>query len=116
MRCLNKIEQQLKKGLLEIAILSILEERDCYGYELIHELDILSEGVFILKEGTLYPILYRLEDNKHIQNYWKTEDATRSKPRKYYKITSDGKKLYKEAKDSFYVISNGFTNIINRKY
>ena len=112
---MNKIEQQLKKGLLEIAILSILEERDCYGYELISELDNLSNNVFILKEGTLYPILYRLEDNKHIKSYWKTDEVARSKPRKYYKLTDEGKNLYKEAKESFYVISNGFKKIIDRK-
>lgn len=110
---MNKLEQQIKKGLLEIAILSILKARDCYGYELIHQLDELSKGAFILKEGTLYPILYRLEDGKYIQSYWKTESTTRSKPRKYYKITEEGIDTYKNAKESFFTITNGLTNIIN---
>lgn len=112
---MNKLEQQIKKGLLEIAILSVLEEQDCYGYELIHQLDDWSKGIFILKEGTLYPILYRLEDSGHIQSYWKTESESRSKPRKYYRITNEGKLLYKNAKDSFFTILDGFTNIIDRK-
>ena len=110
---MNKLEQQIKKGLLEIAILSILIKRDCYGYELIHKLDDLSDGVFILKEGTLYPILYRLEDGRHIQSYWKTESASRSKPRKYYKITTEGIDVFKNAKESFLTITNGLTKVLN---
>src|SRR6056297_763147 len=55
--------KQLKKGVLEIIILDLLTEKDRYGYEIIKELAEKSGGYFELKEGTLYPILYRLNGN-----------------------------------------------------
>ena len=53
-----KYERQLKKGVLEILVLHLLSEQDMYGYQLIMALDERSQGMFKLKEGTLYPILY----------------------------------------------------------
>ena len=62
-----------------------------YGYEIIQYLDTISKGYYRLKEGTLYPILYRLEDNNWVENYRIIDDSKRSVPRKYYKITIQGK-------------------------
>src|SRR6056297_782568 len=94
--------KQLKKGVLEIIILDLLTEKDRYGYEIIKELSERSQGYFELKEGTLYPLLYRLNGNGLIENYWGKEmnDAAR---RKYYHLTEKGvmtlekkKQLWKE--------------------
>ena len=55
--------QQLKKGVLELLVLQTICRKPTYGYELIAQLGSRSGGLFTLREGTLYPILYRLEDD-----------------------------------------------------
>lgn len=61
-----------------------------YGYELIQIMEDKSRGYFKLKEGSLYPILYRLEDEELIESYWNKEPNKRTVPRKYYRITKKG--------------------------
>jgi len=85
------IEKQLRKGVLDILILKLISEKDMYGYELMKELDERSQGYYKLKEGSLYPVLYRLEDALLVENYRPEETGKRSVPRKYYKITDQGR-------------------------
>lgn len=87
---MNEVGKQLKKGVIEILILELLSGEKMYGYQLIQELDTRSGGVFRMREGTLYPVLYRLEDNKYIESFWEQESERRSVPRKYYRITPEG--------------------------
>jgi len=86
-----EVSKQLKKGVIEILVLKILSLSDMYGYQIIQVLDERSMGTFKMKEGTLYPILYRLEDSKLIESYWEAGVEKRSVPRKYYRITADGR-------------------------
>ncbi|HEX3047053.1 MAG TPA: PadR family transcriptional regulator [Bacillota bacterium] len=89
---------QLKKGVIEILILKLLSREKMYGYQLLQELDSKSNGVFKMKEGTLYPVLYRLEDGGLISSLWEDPDGSwagarsekRPVPRKYYQITAAG--------------------------
>ena len=87
---MSEIDKQLKKGVLEILILKLINCQDMYGYELIQIMEEKSGGYFKLKEGSLYPILYRLEDEELIESYWNKDNAKRTVPRKYYKITKKG--------------------------
>ena len=57
-----RFAQQMKKGALDMLVLKLLQHEEKYGYQLISELRDRSNGALALKEGTLYPILYRLED------------------------------------------------------
>ena len=66
----DKYERQMKKGVLDMLILKLLQEKPKYGYQLISELKEKSNSVFVLKEGTLYPILYRLEDEQLVESNW----------------------------------------------
>ena len=84
-----KINKELLKGSTSMLILSLLNEENMYGYEMIKRLQEKSENVFELKEGTLYPILHSLEENNLIWSYW--DDST-AKKRKYYTITEKRKK------------------------
>lgn len=59
----TRYERQLKRGVLEIVVLKLLSQGRAYGYQLLQRLDQESGGLFRIKEGTLYPILYRLEDD-----------------------------------------------------
>lgn len=88
---MEDIGRQLKKGVLDVLLLKLLEEEPMYGYALMAALDARSGGFFSIKEGTLYPVLYRLEDGGYIQSSWAQEPARRGAPRKYYTITGLGR-------------------------
>lgn len=88
----------MKKGILEILVLKLLDEEEKYGYQLISELKKRSENLFSLKEGTLYPILYRLEDDGLVTSKWSVPDG-REVSKKYYQITEEGKTVLKETID-----------------
>ena len=60
----DRFMQQLKKGVLELLVLESICKGPTYGYALLTELKANTSGFFTLKEGTLYPILYRLEDEE----------------------------------------------------
>lgn len=85
----DRFSQQLKKGVLELLVLQLICRGPTYGYELILRLNRRSEGFFSLKEGTLYPILYRLEDSGFIRSVWQQE-TSRKTPRKVYTATAAG--------------------------
>ena len=87
---MSVLNQQLKKGVLEILVLRTISHEDVYGYELLKKLEQNSDGYFILKEGSLYPIMYRLEDKGMIESYRKEVEGKRGVPRKYYRITEQG--------------------------
>lgn len=91
----NKFTQQIKKGVLEMIVLNIIQQKRTYGYELIQKLEKEGESFFDLKEGTLYPVLYRLEDSGFIKASWHTEEG-RTAPKKYYEITEEGRKILEE--------------------
>ena len=88
-----KINKELLKGSTTVLILSILNRKDMYGYEMIKEIDLLSKGIFSFKEGTLYPILHNLENASYIESYW--DDSSSGRKRKYYKITELGREVLK---------------------
>ena len=91
----QKYEQQMKKGVLEMLVLRLLSENEKYGYQLICELKERSDGTFMLKEGTLYPILYRMEEDGLVTNRW-SEPKGREVSKKYYRITGEGRAVLTE--------------------
>jgi PadR family transcriptional regulator PadR len=82
------IDRELKRGTLEMILLRLLSDRPMYGYELISTLEKRGGELFQLKEGTLYPVLYRLENAGFIEPKWETLE--RGVPRKYYRLTETG--------------------------
>jgi PadR family transcriptional regulator PadR len=97
-----KISKELMKGSTPTLVLSVMENEDMYGYQIIKELEKKSENVFCLKEGTLYPILHSLEDAGFLESYWVDMEC---KKRKYYHITRKGKAQLKNKKEEFKVYS-----------
>ncbi len=81
---------QFKKGILELCVLSMVGQKDYYGYELVEEISKVIE----ISEGTLYPILRRLTEEKYFETYLK--ESNEGPSRKYYKITKLGKDFCKE--------------------
>ena len=86
----DRFSQQLKKGVLEMLVLELICKKSSYGYELLTRLKEGSEGAFVLKEGTLYPILYRLEDDGLIASSWIPGEG-RAAPKKMYTATDQGR-------------------------
>ena len=86
----ERFVQQLKKGVLEMLVLEAVCRKETYGYELLTTLREASGGLFTLKEGTLYPILYRLEDDGMIVSSWSKPEG-RAAPKKMYAATDRGR-------------------------
>ncbi len=76
---------QLKKGILELCVLAVLDKKDCYGYELVNE---ISKNIEI-SDGTIYPILRRLNHEGYFTTY--LQESQEGPPRKYYQLTTLGK-------------------------
>ena len=107
----DKYESQMKKGVLDMLVLKLLEREEKYGYQIISELKEKSNQRFILKEGTLYPILYRLEDDRYVESRW-SEAEGKKVPRKYYVITAEGREALKEIESLWRDISNSVAMIM----
>lgn len=107
----EKYERQMKKGVLDMLVLQLLAKEKKYGYQLIMELREKSGDTFCLKEGTLYPILYRLEDEGLVESRW-SEAENKQLPRKYYLMTDKGKGALKEIYQSWIQIAEGVERIM----
>ena len=92
-----EVNKEVLKGHIDTLILSLLQKRDLYGYELAKIVREKSHDQFELKEGTLYLSLKRLEKNEWISSYWGDEQGPGGR-RKYYKLTSLGEEGFKEKK------------------
>ena len=91
--------RELRRGTLELLLLRLLRDGKKYGYRLATDLRRLSDGKLEVKEGTLYPVLYRLEDQGLIAPTW--EQRGRGVPRKYYELTAAGKRRLVELTDEW---------------
>jgi PadR family transcriptional regulator, regulatory protein PadR len=83
---LEQAKSQMKKGLLEFCVLSVLSKKESYPPDII---DTLKNAKLIVVEGTLYPILTRLKNEGLLSYRW--EESPSGPPRKYYQLTSEGK-------------------------
>ena len=83
-----KIEKSLLSGNTPMLILALMKDGDKYGYEMIEELANRSDDTFLLKEGTLYPLLHAMEKEKLVRSY--TQATPGGRERKYYHITKSG--------------------------
>ena len=97
---------QFKKGILELCVLSLLIEEDRYGYELFN---ILSENISV-SEGTIYPLLRRLNKDGYFSTYLK--ESTEGPPRKYYKITKEGRQAHQILMKEWKEFLDGVNNIL----
>lgn len=102
------IDKSLLTGSTTMLILKLLDDKDMYGYLMIDELSKQSNDTFLLKAGTLYPLLHALEKQEMITSYDQNIDSARI--RKYYHITKKGKKLLNEKKAEW----RAYTNAVNQ--
>lgn len=97
---------QFKKGVLELCVLAMLNQKDCYGYELVEE---ISKDIEI-SEGTIYPLLRRLSSEGYVTTY--LMESQEGPPRKYYRLTEFGKKTYEELANEWIHFIDGVSKII----
>ncbi|WP_249871493.1 PadR family transcriptional regulator [Oceanobacillus saliphilus] len=97
---------QFKKGVLELCVLVLLDQKERYGYELVQK---ISEQIDI-SEGSVYPLLRRLTKEGYFTTYLK--ESTEGPPRKYYKLTDVGRNYLQELLDEWNQFSNGVNQLI----
>ena len=83
------IDRELKRGALELIVLHLLAPGEAYGYEIVSKLTAETDGALEVTDGTLYPVLYRLERAGYVAVRWETPE--RGVPRKYYALTGTGR-------------------------
>ena len=88
---MKRLSKQTLNSNVETLVLAILEAGPSYGYRIVKELNKRSDGVLRLGEGTIYPVLYRLEERKIISAKWRW--AENGRQRKYYRLTAKGRKV-----------------------
>lgn len=102
---------QFKKGALEFIVLGILDGQERYGYEIIGQLNAYKNVLGVAKEGTLYPVLYRLSAEGLVA-FRQAEKTGRGSPKKYYSLTDAGRAALKGLKDFWFRFSDTVDNIM----
>ena len=102
----DNVKSQMRKGILEYCILLILNKEPAYAPDIIR---ILQEARLIVVEGTLYPLLTRLKNLNLLSYQW--IESTQGPPRKYYKLTPEGKIFLTELETSWDEISETINHL-----
>ena len=97
---------QFKKGVLELCVLAIVREKDCYGYELTES---ISKHVDI-SEGSIYTLLRRLTNEEYFTTY--LVESSEGPSRKYYHLTNKGKDYLTELRGQWYEFSRGVNQLL----
>ena len=84
------LEREWMRGAAPLAVVTLLERREMYGYELVEALERDSGGFLAMGQSTVYPLLYNLEGKGHIKAVWR--EALTGRRRKYYQATAAGRK------------------------
>ena len=107
------MSRELKRGTIELVLLTLLGERERYGYEIVAAIEEGSGGRLEVRDGTLYPVLYRLEEAGFVAPRWETPE--RGVPRKYYRITDEGKEEARRLRDEWREFAAALDAILDRE-
>jgi len=108
---MKQIARDMLRGHLEGMVLAVLARGEAHGYEVLQRLREESENALQLKEGSLYPALYRLEKAAYVKARWEREGAKRPGPRRrLYTITSKGKRALATRQEEW----RHFTRVVGR--
>ncbi len=107
-----KIDKSLLSGSTAMLVLSLLRGGDKYGYEMITLLEAISNEVFQMKEGTLYPVLHNLEKQGFVKAY--NQENEKGRTRRYYHLTEKGAKQLAEQTEQWDVFSGAVNSVLHR--
>lgn len=105
------VKDGLKFSTVELLLLSLLKEEDKYGYQLTQEISSKSNNVFHLKEGSMYPVLYKLIDKGYISD--RAEKVGVRRTRIYYHLEPAGEKYFEHLKADYDQITRAVINVVN---
>lgn len=106
-----RFSKEILKGAVEVIILRTIHDlQDAYGYELVTAIRKSSKNIFEFQEGTLYPILYRLEEQGLVTSKKKT--APSGKIRRYYHLTKEGENFLRDKKEEWQAFFQAFRPVI----
>jgi PadR family transcriptional regulator PadR len=104
------IERELKRGSIELIVLHLLAPGEAYGYEIASKLTERSSGALAVSDGTLYPVLYRLEQAGFVTVRWETQ--ARGVPRKYYRLTDAGRRELDQLRQEWTSFANAMATLL----
>jgi len=107
---IENTKAQMRKGILEFCILSILSRGDAYTSEI---LSVLKDAKLLVVEGTIYPLLTRLKNAGLLSYRW--EESTSGPPRKYYELTETGKLFLNELNTTWLDLSKAVKVVTQSK-
>lgn len=107
---IENTKAQMRKGVLEFCILSVLKEKEAYTSEI---LDTMKNAKLLVVEGTIYPLLTRLKNDGLLNYRW--EESTSGPPRKYYGLTEIGHTFLNELNSTWTELSDAVNQITNQK-
>ena len=93
-----------------LLVLSLLKGQDLYGYQMITELERRSDHTFQMKEGTLYPVLKKLENSGYVTSY---QAEANGRTRKYYRLTRRGRELLADKKEEWKNFRQGVSDVLS---
>lgn len=106
---IENTKSQMKKGILEFCILTIIKKKEVYPSEVITE---LKKSELIVVEGTIYPLLTRLKNAEILTYRW--QESTSGPPRKYYSITKQGEEFLDELQETWNNIAESVSKITTK--
>lgn len=107
---IENTQSQMRKGILEFCILSIIQRGEAYPSDIVEEMRAASLQIL---EGTLYPLLTRLKNADMLTYRW--VESNSGPPRKYFSLTEKGGAFYKELEQTWQELSNGVNALTQRK-
>lgn len=102
--------ENLKRGTIELVLLTLLSEDDMYGYQLSHELAERSEDLFVLQEGSMYPTLYRLLEKGLISD--RNVRVGKRRTRVYYHIEDEGRAYLEQIRREYFSMTYGVMKVL----
>ena len=99
-----------RRGVASLALLALLKKEDMYGYQLVQELERRSGGIFVMQEGSLYPVLYRLLDEGYISD--RKDQVGRRMTRIYYHLEPAGADYLETLIAEYRAVTGGVFRII----
>ncbi len=107
------IGRELKRGSLELIALHLIAPGEAYGYEIVTRLTTETNGSLEVTDGTLYPVLYRLERAGFVAVRWETPE--RGVPRKYYRLTEAGHEELEVLKEEWTTFAGAMARLLGQK-
>jgi PadR family transcriptional regulator PadR len=111
---MRNLKKQTLDGNVETLLLAVLEKGPSYGYAIVQDINERAQGLLEMGEGTIYPVLHRLEERDLIAATWRT--AENGRQRKYYRLTPKGKKALAENCRQWQLMSSVMEKVLGAIY